>query len=110
MCVYALGGKLDNKRFISEATLAELVKERVAGPDKVLPFDISWAAGVMRNTTNGFYGPTPETVGHSGWGGSCAFADPVKRVTGAYVMNRQQHYLAGDPRPMRIIEAVHGCL
>ena len=87
-----------------------MVKERVAGPDKVLPFDLSWAAGVMRNTRTQFYGPTPEAVGHSGWGGSCAFADPVRRLTGAYVMNRQQHYLAGDPRPMRIIEAVYGCL
>lgn len=110
MEVYALGGKLDGKRFISEATLAELVRERVDGPDKVLPFEISWAAGVMRNVHNGFYGPVPETVGHSGWGGSCAFADPVNRVTGAYVMNRQKHFLAGDPRPLRIIEAVYDCL
>lgn len=110
MGVYALDGKLDDKRFLSAATLEALVKERVAGPDKVLPFDLSWAAGVMRNTRTQFYGPTPEAVGHSGWGGSCAFADPVRRLTGAYVMNRQQHYLAGDPRPTRIIEAVYGCL
>ncbi|WP_300542536.1 serine hydrolase domain-containing protein [Maricaulis sp.] len=110
MTVYADAGKLDGKRFISEATLADLVRERVAGPDKVLPFDLSWGAGIMRNTRPGFYGPTPQTVGHSGWGGSCAFADPVNGVTGAYVMNRQMHYLAGDPRPVRLIEAVYGCL
>ncbi len=110
MTAYADGGKLEGKRFISEATLAALVKERVHGPDKVLPFDLSWGAGIMRNVSPGFYGPTPETVGHSGWGGSCAFADPVRNLTGAYVMNRQHHYLAGDPRPVRIIEAVYGCL
>lgn len=110
MGVYAEGGMLEARRFIGTDTLAELVRERVAGPDKVLPFDISWAAGVMRNTRTPFYGPTPETVGHSGWGGSCAFADPVRGVTGAYVMNRQMHHLAGDPRPTRIIEAAYGCL
>ncbi|ABI67161.1 beta-lactamase [Maricaulis maris MCS10] len=110
MTPYADAGRLEGKRFLSEATLAELVKERVSGPDKVLPFDLSWGAGIMRNIKPGFYGPTPETVGHSGWGGSCAFADPVRGLTGAYVMNRQHHHLAGDPRPVRIIEAVYGCL
>jgi len=110
MDVYANQGKLEGKRFLSEETLADLVKERVHGPDKVLPFELSWGAGVMRNTSPGFYGPTPDSIGHSGWGGSCAFADPVRGLSGAYVMNRQQHYLAGDPRPTRLIEAVYGCL
>jgi len=110
MSIYAMGGKLDGNRFLSEATLESLVEERVAGPDKVLPFDLSWAAGVMHNSRSQLYGPVAETVGHSGWGGSCAFADPVNRLSGAYVMNRQQHFLAGDPRPMRLIEAVYSCL
>ncbi len=110
MSIYAMGGELDGHRFISDATLEALVEERVAGEDKVLPFDLSWAAGVMRNTRAQLYGPVAETVGHSGWGGSCAFADPVNRLSGAYVMNRQQHFLAGDPRPMRLIEAVYTCL
>lgn len=110
MSIYALGGKLDGYRFLSEGTLEALVEERVAGQDKVLPFDLSWGAGVMRNSHAQLYGPVAETVGHSGWGGSCAFADPVNRLSGAYVMNRQQHFLAGDPRPMRLLEAVYSCL
>lgn len=110
MSIYAMGGELDGHRFISDATLEALIEERVAGQDKVLPFDLSWAAGVMRNTRAQLYGPVAETVGHSGWGGSCAFADPVNRLSGAYVMNRQQHFLAGDPRPARLIDAVYTCL
>jgi CubicO group peptidase (beta-lactamase class C family) len=110
MSIYALEGQLDGKRFISPATLADLVKERCNGADKVLPFELSWAAGVMRNVHNGFYGPSDEAVGHSGWGGSCAFADPTRGLSGAYVMNRQHHHLAGDPRALRIITAVYGCL
>lgn len=110
MSVYADKGRLEGKRFISEHTLEALVAERVEGPDKVLPFDLSWGAGVMRNTKPGFYGPVPQTVGHSGWGGSCSFAEPVNQLSGAYVMNRQKHFLAGDPRPTRLIEALYSCL
>jgi CubicO group peptidase (beta-lactamase class C family) len=110
MSVYADGGKLENKRFISKKTLDDLTRERVCGPDKVLPFDLSWGAGVMRNTHGGFYGPEPAAIGHFGWGGSCAMADPVRGLSAAYVMNRQKHHLVGDPRPLRLIEALYGCL
>lgn len=110
MSVYADGGRLEGKRFISEATLNDLTRERVRGRDKVLPFELSWGAGVMRNTHGGFYGPEPAAIGHSGWGGSCAMADPVRGLSAAYVMNRQQHHLAGDPRPTRLIEALYSCL
>lgn len=110
MTIYAMNGALDGKRFLSEDTLDALMTERIAGPDKVLPFDLSWAAGVMRNSRDQLYGPQVETIGHSGWGGSMALADPVAGISMAYVMNRQQHYLAGDPRPARLIEAVYSCL
>lgn len=110
MTVYADDGRLEGRRFIRPATLGQLVKERVCGDDKVLPFNLSWGAGVMRNTTTHFYGPGDQTVGHSGWGGSCAFADPETGLSGAYVMNRQQHFLAGDPRPVRLIETAYTCL
>jgi CubicO group peptidase (beta-lactamase class C family) len=115
MQVYALKGRLDGERFISETTWNMLTQKRVSGPDRVLPFTLSWAAGVMINDPaqdDGLrlYGPEAATFGHSGWGGSCAFADPVRGITGAYVMNRQQHFLAGDPRPLRLIKAVYGCL
>lgn len=57
-----------------------------------------------------FYGPTPDAFGHSGWGGSCAFADPARGVSGAYVMNKQGSALIGDPRAVRLIEAAYASL
>ena len=46
------------------------------------------------------WGPGDQTFGHSGWGGSCAFADPERRLAGAYVMNKQSTDLIGDtPAP-----------
>jgi CubicO group peptidase (beta-lactamase class C family) len=60
--------------------------------------------------SHGFYGPNPHTLGHSGWGGSCAIADPDRALSAAYVMNRQSNALLGDPRPGRLLGALYGCL
>jgi CubicO group peptidase (beta-lactamase class C family) len=76
----------------------------------VLSATIIWAAGFMRNQVLGLYGPGAETIGHSGWGGSCAFADPDRRLSGAYVMNRQSSALIDDPRARRLIEAAYAAL
>jgi CubicO group peptidase (beta-lactamase class C family) len=97
----------DGGHFLSADTLRQACAERIAGPDLVLPCDISWAAGFMRNTGLGIYGPGEHTLGHSGWGGSCAFADPDRRLSGAYVMNRQSAQLIGDPRARRLIDAAY---
>jgi CubicO group peptidase (beta-lactamase class C family) len=56
------------------------------------------------------YGPGEESFGHSGWGGSCAFADPERGLSGAYVMNRQSPDLIGDPRPVGLIKTAYDCL
>ncbi len=61
----------------------------------------------MRNAPLHAWGPGAATVGHSGWGGSCAFADPERRWSGAYVMNKQGTALVGDERPRRLIEAAY---
>ena len=96
---------------LSPATRTALMQQRVSGPDRVLPFDLSWGAGVMRNQGEGaVFGPNPETVGHCGWGGSCAFADPATGLTAAYVMTRQSPHLIGDPRPAALIRALYAAL
>jgi CubicO group peptidase (beta-lactamase class C family) len=94
---------------LSAETLAQASKEWIAGDDLVMPYRMSWGAGLMRNT-EGMYGPNPDSFGHSGWGGSCAFADPERGIAMAYVMNRQSALLLGDPRPRRLIEAAYTCL
>ena len=43
-------------------------------------------------------------------GGSCAFADPERGVSGAYVMNRQSAELIADARARRLIEAAYAGL
>lgn len=100
-------GWLDGGEILSPALIAEASRERIFGQDLVLPFVMSWAAGFMRNAPNYPWGPGEQTFGHSGWGGACAFADPQRKLGGAYVMNRQGVALMGDPRPRRLIDAVY---
>ena len=101
---------LDSRPFLSEDIRVQVRKPQIGGKNLVLPFEINFAAGVMLNAPNFFFGPTPNTVGHSGWGGSCVFADPDTGICGAYVMNRQENSLLGDTRPRKIIDAVYSCL
>jgi len=75
-----------------------------------LPYDMAWGAGFIRNEGLGIYGPGGQSFGHSGWGGSCAFADPQRRVSGAYVMNRQSAELIADARARRLIDAAYAGL
>ena len=110
MNALACGGELDSRRLLKPETVAALTRERIFGQDLVLPFQISWAAGLMRNVPNMIYGPGEASFGHSGWGGSCAFADPDRGLSGAYVMNRQSPDLIGDPRAVRLITTAYACL
>ncbi len=107
MAAIACDGALDGRQVLEPGVAALLMRQRIVGPDLVLPFTLSWGAGLLRNAPNFIYGPGPQTAGHSGWGGSCVMADPDRRLSAAYVMNRQSIYLIGDPRPMRLLEALY---
>ena len=107
MGALANDGWLEGDEILSPALIAEASRERIRGQDLVLPFDMSWGAGFMRNAPNFPWGPGTETFGHAGWGGACAFADPRAKLGGAYVMNKQSTALMGDLRPRRLIEAAY---
>ncbi|WP_396594986.1 serine hydrolase domain-containing protein [Brevundimonas sp. R86498] len=110
MGLIAGAGRLDGRAILSPAVVEEATRERVFGPDKVLPFVMSWGAGFTRNRGLDIFGPNPDAVGHCGWGGSCAFADPAARLSAAYVMTRQSPHLIGDPRAQRLIDALYAAL
>lgn len=107
--IYAHGGELRGRRVISEAAFDALTQSRVKGQDLVLPYVTEFAAGVIRNNL-GLYGPNPETLCHSGWGGSLALGDPDRKMSAAYVMNRQSNSLQADPRATRLVNSLYGCL
>lgn len=103
-------GAVDGVHILSPKVRDEARGQQIKGQDLVLPFVLSWGAGFMRNPPNMFFGPGVQTFGHSGWGGSCAFADPEAKLAGSYVMNRQDIHLIGDPRSRRLIKAAYESL
>jgi len=107
--IYAHNGLLNGTRMISDAAFDALIQSRVKGQDLVLPYITEFASGVMRNNIC-LYGPNPDTLCHSGWGGSLALGDPDRHLSAAYVMNRQSNSLQADARATRLIQALYGCL
>ena len=103
-------GKINDTVYLAEAAIEKLRLPRISGQNLILPFETTYAAGLLLNSPNFFYGPNAEALGHSGWGGSCVFADPVTGIHGAYLMNIQNSALLGDLRPRRIIDALYECL
>lgn len=99
----------DADRLVSTATMAQATQSRIEGVDLVLGLDARWGAGFLLNS-DALYGPNPEAFGHSGWGGSFAFADPRADLAMAYTMNQMSEGLRGDPRAMALIDAAYAAL
>lgn len=105
----ARGGEVDAIRIISPQALAQATKMRRQGKDRVFNMWVRWGAGFLLSN-RGLYGPNDNSFGHSGWGGSFAFADPEAKLGIAYAMNLMAPSLAGDPRGAQLFKAVYDCL
>ena len=105
----ANAGDLNRSPFLSRATIQAAASAQVSGVDAVLGMEITWANGFALNTI-GLFGPNPDTFGHSGYGGSCAFADPKAEIGVAYTTNGMAPSLAGDPRALALIQILYECL
>ena len=100
---------INGARVLSKEGFDALTKRRWKGDDLVLPYNVDWRTGIIGNS-NRIYGPNLEAFGHSGAGGSMGFGDPVAGVSAGYVMNKQSHFIMGDPRSLKLIDALYSCL
>jgi len=99
----------NGERYLQADAIDTMFRERIRGDDLILPFHLSWSAGVMGNI-NRHFGPNENAFGQAGFGGSCVLIDPENRLTAAYVMNKMSPHLVGDPRAIRLIDAVYAAL
>jgi len=103
----ATDGTLKAKPLLSQRTLEQAITPQTRKEmDKVLGMESQWACGFLCNTL-GLYGPNPDAFGHSGWGGSFAFADRSKGISCAYTMNRMGTDLVGEPRAVALVSALY---
>lgn len=94
---------------VSSATLASATARQIRNIDLVLGIECDWAAGFLLNSS-GVFGPNEAAFGHTGWGGSFAFADPETGLTLAYTMNRMDANLRDDARAKALIGAVYAAI
>lgn len=103
---YANAGKIGDLRLLDPGVFSELTAQRINADDLVMPFRMSWAAGVMINN-NKIYGPNNRTLAHAGRGGSFGLGDPARGLSAGYVMNRLAPALQTDERGQRLIRALY---
>jgi CubicO group peptidase (beta-lactamase class C family) len=101
-------GQLQGARLLTPTAIAAMKEVQCERTDLLLGFAVPWARGVALNAT-GVLGANPRAFGHTGWGGSMAYADPDSGIGAAYVMNRMGRELVGDARATALAQAVSSC-
>ncbi|MGE5594912.1 MAG: serine hydrolase domain-containing protein [Hyphomicrobiales bacterium] len=96
----ANGGEIEGVRLVSKERIAQMQQLMTDQPDRVLMMPIRKGIGYFlggdselgKNT----YGPRKTAFGHSGAGGSTAFADPETGLSIAVTLNKMQNSLQGE--------------
>jgi CubicO group peptidase (beta-lactamase class C family) len=123
----ALGGEVDGRRLVSEASVRRWSTPVIRGADAVVTKSLpGWLVKLGKmdqmtavTRTMGYHyhpapmngprrlGPTPSAIGGLGAGGQVGFADPVRRVSGGFVRNALTHKpdLGND-----VVYAFYDCL
>jgi CubicO group peptidase (beta-lactamase class C family) len=102
-------GPVDGIRLLAPATVEAACVPHSEGPDRVILVPSRFGAGFGLPP---FLSPTcgARAFGHSGAGGSLAFADPEAEIGFGYVMNEMRFDPHGDPRAAGLVEAVYRSL
>ncbi len=102
-------GAVDGVRLLAPETVEAACVPHSEGPDRVILVPSRFGAGFGLPP---FLSPACGTraFGHSGAGGSLAFADPEAEIGFGYVMNEMRFDPNGDPRAAGLVEAVYRSL
>ncbi len=108
----ANGGQIDGVRLVSEGRIAQMRRIVTEDQDRVIMMPIpkgggfmmggNWAAGGK----SGVFGPRRTAFGHSGAGGSTAFADPEVGLAVAVTINQMQSTLQAEGPTYEICELI----
>ncbi|WP_420438261.1 serine hydrolase domain-containing protein [Candidatus Poriferisodalis sp.] len=101
----ACGGDVDGVRIMSYAGARKALEEQIDNIDDVLLLRLRHGLGFARELDGWVTSPNPNHMFWGGWGGSIAVVDFDVRASVAYVMNRMDAAITGDPRGGRIVDA-----
>ena len=102
-------GTAFGKQLMSPEGCLRVMEEQTNGTDLVLGVPMRFGLGYGLNQ-NGTMGPDANTCFWGGWGGSAIVVDLDARLCFAYVMNRMDSGVLGDPRGFGLMEAVFSTL
>jgi len=107
----ANGGEVDGVRIVSKERIAAMQRVLTDAPDRVLldmpiPKGIGFMMGGARDGVTGVFGPRRTAFGHSGAGGSTAFADPEAGLAIAVTINKMQNTLQAEGPTYEICEMI----
>ncbi len=101
------GGEIDGVRLLSRDTVEHATRVQNRGIGRVVPYPMHWRLGYHRVNTLG--ARVPRGFGHSGFGGSGAWADPDRQLAMAMVLNSGMGTPFGDIRIVRISTTAIRC-
>lgn len=106
----AHGGAIDGVRLVSEERIPIMQRVLTTDPDRVLMMPMAKGVGYFMGGVlagkPGVFGPRPSAFGHSGAGGSTAFADPEHGLAMAVTINKMQNSLQGEGPTQEICDLV----
>lgn len=106
----AEGGAIEGVRLVSAERIPLMQQILTEEPDRVLgmpiPKGIGFMFGGARGGVTGVFGPRRTAFGHSGAGGSTAFADPDVRLAIAVTLNQMQMSLQGEGPTYEICDLI----
>lgn len=95
---------------LRDETMAELVAPAAPVRDRLLKADVAFSFGFMKPCPMVQFGSSASSFGHTGLGGSFAFADPDLGLGFAYGMNRLGMAVPTDIREQSIRRALYDAI
>jgi len=111
--ILANGGTLNGQTFFSQRTIEWMMTTWSDQIDRVFQIPTAFSAGFMqdsRHAVRKMFGPSVNSFGHPGAGGSHAFADPDNKIAFAYVMNQMEQSVLPNEKSLRLVDAVYDLL
>lgn len=106
----ANGGAIDGVRLVSPERIAVMQRLQTQGMDRVLgmpvPKGVGYFFGGDREGVRSVFGPRRSAFGHSGFGGSTAFADPEVNLAIAVTLNLLQLSLQAEGPTFEICDLI----
>ena len=96
-----------NSNFISRETFDQVTSIEVKGEDQVMKRPMQWSPIGFSIGGGKLFGKSNLSFGHTGWGGSMAFADPENNLSISYTMNMLTGSMLGDQRALSLVETTY---